>query len=254
MKNESIRVEMSRFFGPPPVLSTESAEAFEEMLAELIACLQPADAIEKFAVYNIACLAWEVIRYRRHKTLLIDRKYRQRLEFQALRQKHLLDRKAASAEERARSNLPATEGERAFELDDYVFGSIEEIDEILSRRPGEIDHVRALEAAIAYHERIDELLGIALARYEAALENLDHYREVLAMRLREVTREIIRRESTTLDESPYDEITRLAEETQTNGCGGPPEIEEVLQASEDRRQRDLQEMRQRQLEESRSKK
>jgi hypothetical protein len=46
-------------FGPPPLLSTESGEHFEQILTHFIAAIMPAGAIEQMWVYDIAVLVWE---------------------------------------------------------------------------------------------------------------------------------------------------------------------------------------------------
>lgn len=59
-------------FGPPPLLSTESREHFERILAHFVSEVAPADAIEQMWVYDIAVLVWEMMRLRRYKAMLVE--------------------------------------------------------------------------------------------------------------------------------------------------------------------------------------
>ena len=60
-------------FGPPPLLSTESREHFEQILAHLVTAIAPADAIVQMWVYDIAALVWDMMRLRRYKAMFIER-------------------------------------------------------------------------------------------------------------------------------------------------------------------------------------
>jgi hypothetical protein len=55
----------------------------------------------------------------------------------------------------------------------------------------ELDHVRALEATLGCHERIDKLLMIAAARRNNALEQIERYRNAVVYRLRVASDKII---------------------------------------------------------------
>ena len=59
-------------FGPPPLLSTERREHFEQILAQFVAAIAPADAIVQMWVYDVAVLTWEMMRLRRYKAEFIE--------------------------------------------------------------------------------------------------------------------------------------------------------------------------------------
>lgn len=61
-------------FGPPPLLSTERGEHFEQILTHFVAALAPAGAIEQMWVYDIAVLVWEMMRLRRYKAMVVEKK------------------------------------------------------------------------------------------------------------------------------------------------------------------------------------
>src|SRR5262249_42545623 len=123
-------------------------------------------------------------RYTRYKALLIERKFRERLEFQAQRMQLLAARKRAHAQ-------PANELERMYDLEDVVENTPEDLKDILKRTPEEMDHARALEAGLKVYEAIDDLLNRALARRDDSLRQLEWYREGLGKRLKRVSNDII---------------------------------------------------------------
>jgi uncharacterized membrane-anchored protein YjiN (DUF445 family) len=90
-----ILAEIKTLCGQPPVLSTESIEAYNTMLLRLIESVQPKDFIERLFCRHIADCTWEIIRYTRHKTLLMERRHRQVLDS---RMQHL---KAAAQKKQA---------------------------------------------------------------------------------------------------------------------------------------------------------
>jgi hypothetical protein len=209
LKNTSTAVLLSNLqglFGPPPVLSTENQKAYEDMLAQLIECHRPQDVMEQILIRQLVDSTWEIIRYARHKILVIDRRFRARLEFQAKRTRQLAQLKEAKARELAERNMePATALNRFFDLDDAVLKSAHDIDVVLTKPPDELDHARALEGALDYYERLDKLLNIAIGRRNDALEQLEHYREGLGARLRQASAEIIDVESTIVEAQPEQE-------------------------------------------------
>jgi hypothetical protein len=83
---DSIVAEINNICGPPPILSSESLEAYQKLLLGLFATIQPRDTLEQVLVRGLADSAWEILRYTRHKALLIERKHRQTLEGRAHQQ------------------------------------------------------------------------------------------------------------------------------------------------------------------------
>ena len=79
--------EFLQLFGPPPVLSSESIEAYELIMARLLECYAPQDFMEQLLVKEIADSTWEVTRNMRHKTLVMERRVRDRLGHQEARRK-----------------------------------------------------------------------------------------------------------------------------------------------------------------------
>ena len=65
---------------PSPVLITESANEFSRLHDALKDEFKPHGAVEEFKVEEIAALTWEIRRYRRAKTAILNSAYRKALE------------------------------------------------------------------------------------------------------------------------------------------------------------------------------
>jgi len=59
-------------FGPPPLLEGEDAAAYDEFYGRVCAALKPADVIEEMLVADLVGLEWELLRWRRLKSSLIQ--------------------------------------------------------------------------------------------------------------------------------------------------------------------------------------
>jgi hypothetical protein len=183
--------ELRELLGPPPVLSSENVKAYDEMLARFLECLEPRDFMEQMLIKQLADCTWDIKRYTRHKTLAVDRKFRQLRENQAKRAKILAQMKAAKSGKAGNDGYPAGELGRMEELEDTVDNTANDVDAILERPAVELDHARALEAGIVYHLQLDQSLNTAVARRDDALEQLERYRRGLGKRRRKAAEEII---------------------------------------------------------------
>ena len=72
-----------------------------------------------------------------------------------------------------------------------IDSTVDEVDDIYLVPADEIDHAKALESGIDYFERLDHLLGVAMARRNNVLAQIEFYRQGLGQRLRRVSDEII---------------------------------------------------------------
>lgn len=59
-------------FGPPPLLRFEDPRAYDTLMAETAASIVPTDTIEWLLIRDVVDLTWEIMRYRRFKTALVD--------------------------------------------------------------------------------------------------------------------------------------------------------------------------------------
>ena len=76
-------------------------------------------------------------------------------------------------------------------LEDKFQTTVQDVDEIADRRPTELEHNRALEQGSAFQEQLNRWLTTAMVRFNKTLELLEHYREGLGQRLRQVVDQII---------------------------------------------------------------
>jgi hypothetical protein len=184
---------LARLFGPAPVLSTEDPKAYEEIMRRLMECFRPHDFMEQMLVDDVANASWEMRRLKRHKPLAIERKFRQPLEFQANRVKESALNKAKWA---------ARKGEPPVHPEDVLESVVKDVDAIMNRPVEELDHARALEAAMPYYEWLSKRYMAAMATRNEALRQLGRYREGLGHLLRRVSDEIVDAEFTDAEPHP----------------------------------------------------
>jgi hypothetical protein len=179
--------ELKELLGPAPVLTTENAKAYDEILSRLMLCYAPRDFMDQLLIKQLADSTWEIMRYMRHKTLGIERKSRQSRELQALRAKTRTERISKLRGDRQ----PATEIGRLYELENTVENTVADVDEILENPEEELQHARALEENVAYYLQLDQLHNAAIVRRDDTLEQLERYRNGYGRRPRKASGEII---------------------------------------------------------------
>src|SRR2546423_7574348 len=86
-RNEQLSDQVKALFGPPPVLSTEQPEQFEELFRRMIACLKPRDTVELILIRHFVYAVWEIERLTRYGTVSIERWYRETLQLRAHQEK-----------------------------------------------------------------------------------------------------------------------------------------------------------------------
>jgi len=84
-----ILAEIKEVWGPPPVLSSEDAKAYDRNLLNLVQCIVPANFIEQMLIKEAADSTWEQVRYTRHKPLVMERRFCDQRKFEAQRQKRM---------------------------------------------------------------------------------------------------------------------------------------------------------------------
>ena len=175
---EADLAELRQLFGPPPVLRSESMQSYDEIMTRLMEGFAPGNFIQQIYIKELADCTWEMARYTRYKTLTMEARFQQRLEFQAQRQ-------TAAAQSNGQAREAATTP------DDVLDGLVKEIDDMLAKPAAEIGHVRALEVVLVKLERINKLLNAARARRNNILEQIEAYKAGLGQRLRRISDKII---------------------------------------------------------------
>jgi hypothetical protein len=149
--------EIKQLCGRRPVLSTESTEAYDNMMLQFIACFTPRDFMEQMLIKDLTDATWHMFRYTRHQTVHLERKSNQLLENRL---------KATAQQKQARGG--ASEANSA------------EVPAPLHQAPTELDHAEALEGGLDHMTRLDQLGNVAMAKRNDVLLQFEHYRQGLA--------------------------------------------------------------------------
>src|SRR5262249_32315561 len=72
VEDMSMPATLKAALGPPALLKFEDPRAYEVLMAEITASIQPADAIEWLLVKDVVDATWEIRRYRPFKAAVID--------------------------------------------------------------------------------------------------------------------------------------------------------------------------------------
>jgi hypothetical protein len=174
--------ELRELLGPPPVLGSEDDGAYDGLVDRLAQALAPRDFVEQLLVRELADCTWEMARYRRQKTLTMERGFDEYAEFPAYEALEELSAEEGDGTTLAQEDDATTLADAAEEAQ-----CIEQPDAI----DFELDHARALQRALGYHERLDKLLITATNRRDDVLGALERYRIGLGHWSRQVSDTII---------------------------------------------------------------
>ena len=132
--------EFGALFGAPSVLTSESESHYHEIWQKLIECFMPHDFMELLLIRQVQNETWKIMRYTRHQTIAIDRRFRQSLEFQAQRKKEQLVRREALAKEFAdKTGRPVTEISQLIHLAAVIDSTLPELHD-LQRIATDLEH------------------------------------------------------------------------------------------------------------------
>jgi hypothetical protein len=162
----SLPADIQALFGDPPLLSTEDPARYRDMLDRFAECIAPRNIIEWLWVKDVADLSWEILRLRRYRTLMIERRRES-------------DARIEYAPEHAD--------------DPEVYDILEQI-EAHRNAPTldtEAESARLLIYYLPKYETIDKLLMAAELRRDRILRELDFRRERIAPLLRKISDEVI---------------------------------------------------------------
>ena len=255
--------KLKKLFGPPPVLSSEDRKAYDTIMARFMECLEPRDFIEQMFVKDLTNSTWDVRRYSRHMSLVIEREHQRHQDMEEKRRQKERKLKSAIAEQldaakeasRAKetehvgetgraeqadhAGAPTTQFERKLELEWVIDSSIPDVDEIVLAPAEECDHAKALQSGIDYFEQLDHLRSVAIARRNDVLRQIDFYRQGLGQHLRRVSDEIIDAvfsETRSTRRRPLPALMWVCNDVSKKGGGQPDERPQKLRAAHHRRQ------------------
>jgi len=161
--------DVRSLFGRPPVLKSESKARYEVLFEKMAAAIRPEDVFEWMMVKTIVDLIWEIERYRRTKTIIIDNAHKEGLANLV----RPLIRESSIQHSRERDALELAEGyfvDPKFEL---------KVGEILSLH--NLDATSIAAEAVRHRlpelEKIERMVASKEARRADAYRDLDIYRE-----------------------------------------------------------------------------
>jgi hypothetical protein len=183
LENRGTEVDdLLELFGPAPILESESLQAYQEIMRRLLEEFKPCNVIEQMFIKELTDCIWEMARYTRQNTLLMQRRLLQRLEYQEKSRGDVPQHDEGGLQKILQSNeqLPTCP-------DDLLDQVIDEIDAILLQSDREErNHFSALEVAFVYYDRIDRLLASATARRNNVVNRIERYRGKFDGHLRRV--------------------------------------------------------------------
>ena len=179
-------------FGPPPILTTEDGECFEDTFNFVINALKPEDMVALITVRRYVEANWIVNRLTRHGTVAIERLFRQSAEYRAERLRLQKERKEAQTRKHAeQAGQAPADIAHLVALEDNIVNSASDVDEILEREATEIEHNRALEASIFLQEHIERWINSATKRANKSLRQLELYRAGLGQTVQRAARQVL---------------------------------------------------------------
>jgi hypothetical protein len=191
-RNVQLSDQVQGHFGPPPVLSTEQPEQFDELFRRMVACLKPRDTLELILIRHLVYAVWEIERLTRYGTVAIERWYRETLQLRAQQEKLRKARKEDLAWKNAEKNsTKPADIAQLVALEDSFLEVLTDTDGIMERRASEFEHNRAFGQGIVFQERLDKLIASRVARRNDAVRQLELYRAGLGQLAQNAASEIL---------------------------------------------------------------
>jgi hypothetical protein len=178
--------------GPPPVLSTENANDFEEIFLRFAESFKVQDMLMLDLVWHYAANSWFIRRCMRHGTVAIERwsSRNHRTEMAQAQYNKAQYEKQLQSKARQMSRSPADVAEIAA-LHEKIARTVADIDGILAHKDTEIEHNRALAITAEFQEQIDHLNNSATRRRNDAYDLLERYSTGLGRAVQETFDKIV---------------------------------------------------------------
>jgi hypothetical protein len=183
------RAQRLTLFGPPPLLEGEDAAAYDQLLERIYAAVQPGDILEEIFTNDVVSLAWEILRWRRLKSSLLQTRGLEAL-------------KSFLFEQFGLSIVPMNDDAKHAELNkvnklmqDYARrepDAVAEINELLTDAGVSMHNfmANALAERLDFVERVDRLTANAENRLQASLREIDRRRVLFGETLRRSVQQI----------------------------------------------------------------
>ena len=197
-------------FGPPALLAGEDSAAYDNLLARVSGNLKPSDIFEEIWMREIVDLTWETLRWRRHRTALIEAAVPQVLEkiLQPLASKSVSRLGSFSEKLRAAQEALNAGPKLASEWAARDPAAIKRVEELLASAGVTMDNVvaQAVTHELDKLERFNRLIASAEWRRNATLREVERRRASFAEKLRHEVGKIEDAEFQTIEAEPEAEI------------------------------------------------
>jgi hypothetical protein len=187
------RAQRLALFGPPPLIEGEDAAAYDQLLVRICAAVRSIDIIDEIFIADVVHSEWEVLRWRRLKSSLIQARGRRVLQnfLEPIRKDWIQDEAfPASRLDMIREDQATKELVQAYARREPHAVTL--VHRLLTDAGASMDDLmaEALAEKLDDIERIDRLTSIAESRRNASLHEIERRRAVLGETLRRSVQEI----------------------------------------------------------------
>lgn len=164
-------VELWELFGKPPVLSSESADAYQKLVTEYLVQYKPTNVLQLRALREAVDADWEILRCTRHRTVMVERYFRKEAdEMIFLLQKANEPRK----KEIDRIDQYGRDETKKHQLETLIQATEANIAKIRQGHGNELDHNRILQQGAPFLDRLDDWQNSAMARRAVAMQLIEY--------------------------------------------------------------------------------
>jgi len=191
MDEAELRRSMA-LLGPPPILTTEDAKAFDETFLQFAKCFKVRDLLMLDLAWHYTANSWFIRRNMRHGTIAIERWYgrNRATEIVQAQIKKAQYEKQLQSKAQQMSRSPTDVAEMAA-LEKGISNTVADIDRILAHKATEIDHNRAIQLSAEFQENMDQLNNGATRRRNDAFELLERYSAGLGRAVQETFGKVV---------------------------------------------------------------
>jgi hypothetical protein len=200
-KTAAAIAKIKQLFGAPPILSAESVEAYEALMAGFIEVWNPKNHLDLIQIKHMTDDAWKAQRYNRHQIMAIKNREKHNRELEALRAKAQADRKDRKQfREKFIDEPVADKGHQDLMTDWAADDVFHEVDDILVFGPAELKEARAMEQCFDYYEKLEWLGNAAIIRYNDSVGQIQKLRNTFDQSNNSSKHEMIEGEFTEIED------------------------------------------------------
>jgi hypothetical protein len=162
-------------FGPPPVLRSENKDGYNKLRNGCVAYYQPTNDRHWAWIRELVDTQWEILRHLRYRTAAIKRYEQIRISRWRKNVNQIVEMRKNQL---SKLHLPFGDlgHEQVVSLQNHIAMLEAKIEEIVQRKPDDVEHSQDLEIAARFAEKLDKWLKNATARRNNLLKILEYYR------------------------------------------------------------------------------